>query len=190
MERREALRWLAAGAGLGLFPSLAPDEILAFGRHVHTKAAPANGAQLRVLDAHANRSVIVVAERIIPTTDTPGATDANVNLFIDHMLAAWYDPRDRDRVLDGIRDLDARSRTRCGQDFAGCSEADQVALLNALDEETSADDHWFSLFKYLTVWGYCTSEVAMRETLRAYPAPFRYDGCAPYQPRTRSGASS
>jgi hypothetical protein len=189
MERREALRWLVAGAGLGVLPGTRPDELLAFGRHIHSLAGT-RGAQLRALDVHANRTVIVMAERIIPATDTPGATDANVNLFIDHMLAEWYPPTDRDRVLHGLRDLDVQSRARRGQDFVDTSEADQIALLNALDDEMRANDHWFALFKYLTVWGYCTSEVAMRETLRDYPLPGRYDGCAPYQPRPRSGAPS
>ena len=190
MERREALRWLAAGAGLGLLPGIQPDDLLAFGRHVHAQAMPSSSAQLRALDAHANRTVIAMAERIIPATETPGATDAHVNLFIDHMLAAWYPPADRDRVLQGLRDLDARSRARRGQDFVSSAQADQTALLHALDDEMSAEGHWFGLFKYLTVWGYCTSEVALRETLHEYPLPGRYDGCAPYQPRTRSSAPS
>jgi hypothetical protein len=184
MERREALRWLAAGAGLGFLPGITPEEMLAFGHHVHTQAAQSSSAQLRALDAHANDTVTLMAERIIPATDTPGATDAKVNLFIDHMLAAWYAPADRDRVLQGLRDVDTRSRARRGQDFVNSTETDQLALLNVLDDEMSAEGHWFGLFKYLTVWGYCTSEVAMRETLREYPQPGRYDGCAPYQPRS------
>jgi hypothetical protein len=40
----------------------------------------------------------------------------------------------------------------------------------------AANAHWFAMLKYLTVWGYCTSDVGMRETLHSWPQPMRYDG--------------
>jgi hypothetical protein len=140
-----------------------------------------------VLDPRADAIVIAAAERIIPADGTPGATDANVDRFIDHMLADWYPPATRDRLLEGIRDLDRLSRARNGRLFIDSAESEQVALLTTLDNDaqqtrqSSGDEHWFLTFKFLVVWGYCTSEVAQRETLKAVPLPGRYDGCAPYQ---------
>ena len=119
MLRRDLLRWLAAGAGLGCLDGLRPEEILPLGRHVHDAAGTA-GQELRALDAHANATVIAAAERILPRTDTPGATDAAVNLFIDRMLADWHTATERDRVLAGLRELDARSQARHGSDFIAC----------------------------------------------------------------------
>jgi hypothetical protein len=119
-----------------------------------------------------------------------------VAAFIDTMLADWYTPAERDRFLGGLPDLDARCRARRGGDFVTCDQADQVAVLTALDDEVTAlrnsrgpaaNDHWFAMLKYLTVWGYCTSEVAMRRTLRTYPPPTRYDGCAPVEPGRGGG---
>jgi hypothetical protein len=58
----------------------------------------------------------------------------------------------------------------------------------AFDEAVSArrragganpNEHWFAMLKYTTVFGYCTSEVAMRRTFGVWPRPSRYDGCAP-----------
>ena len=161
MERRELIRWLAATAGL---PSLA------FGRQVHRRP-------LRpTLSAHVERTVTVAAERILP-----GATEANVGVFIDKMLTDWHTPEERARFLGGLPELDVRGRARAGRDFADCPEADQVAVLSTLDEEVSAagtNDHWFARLKYLTVYGYCTSEVGMR-ALGLWPQAWRYDGCAP-----------
>jgi hypothetical protein len=37
----------------------------------------------------------------------------------------------------------------------------------------------FAVLKYLTVWGFCTSEPGMREVLHSLPRPMRYDGAAP-----------
>src|SRR5688500_6071591 len=177
MERRELIQWLVATAGLRALESLAPQDLLALGREVHRRS----GAPGRALDAHALQTVTVAAERIIPATDTPGATDAGVAAFIDKMLADWHTSAERAQFLAGLPELDARSRARAGKDFVACSEADQVAILTALDDDARAarsGEHWFARLKYLTVYGYCTSEPGMR-ALGLFPSPWRYDGCAP-----------
>jgi len=176
MERRELIQWLVATAGVTAVETLAPADLLAFGRDVH-RAASRNRA--RALSAHAEQTVTIAAEHVLPATDTPGATDAGVTGFIDKMLADWHTPEERARFLAGLHDLDARCRARASRDFVTCSEADQVAVLNELDAEAApARDHWFGRLKYLTVYGYCTSEVGMR-ALGLWPQPWRYDGCAP-----------
>ncbi len=181
MHRREVLRVLAASAALGCLDGLVLDEILAFGRHLHARSR--DGVQgFRALGPHQSATITVAAERIIPKSDTPGATDAGVTAFINHMMADWYEPAERDRLLMGLAELDGRSRALGAQDFVGLTEADQVALLTEIDGEVGTDGHWFAMLKFLTVWGYFTSEVAMRETLGAVPLPIRYEACAPYQP--------
>jgi len=178
MERRELIQWLVATAGLPWLESLAPHDLLALGRDVHRQGGAATG---RALDAHALQTVTLAAERIIPATDTPGATDAGVGAFIDKMLADWHTPAERDRFLAGLPELDARCRARAGKDFVDCAAADQVAVLTALDDEArsaTSREHWFARLKYLTVYGYCTSEPGMR-ALGLFPVPWRYDGCAP-----------
>jgi gluconate 2-dehydrogenase gamma chain len=186
MERRDLIRFLATTTGLACLDRLTARELLALGTAIHQR--PAGGAQgMQTLDAHARRTVIAAAERIIPASDTPGATDADVVTFIDRMLAGWYTPEERDRFLAGLRALDARCRALRGKDFADCGERDQVAVLTAFDDEVAAlrrasgraNDHWFAMLKYTTAFGYCTSEVAMRHTLGVWPRPGRYDGCAP-----------
>ena len=161
MKRRELIQWLVATAGL---PSLA------FGRQIHRRPLR------RSLSADVERTLAVATERILP-----GAAEANAGAFIDKMLADWYTPRERARFLAGLPDLDARCRARAGRDFVSCPEADQVAVLTTLDDEVTAartTEHWFAMLKYLTIYGWCTSEAGMR-ALKLYPLPWRYDGCAP-----------
>lgn len=200
MDRRELIQWMISTGGLAAFQRMSARDLESLGAAVHRQAnveAIANSAstvddathasQGRVLDASATRTVTIAAELIIPRTDTPGATQAGVAAFIETMMAGWYSPVDRQRFLSGLSDLDARSRARTSTVFAQASHADQVALLEAVDQEvsalrrarsTSVNDHWFAMLKYLTVWGYCTSEVGMRDTLHSYPPPMRYDGAA------------
>jgi hypothetical protein len=174
MERRELIQWLVATAGLQCLDSLAPADLLALGRDVHRRAT------VGLLSPHDERTVAVATARIIPGAD--------VTAFIDKMLADWHTPAERERFLAGLPQLDTRCRARGGRDFADCAAADQVAVLTAFDDEvtalraarggTEANQHWFAMLKYLTVYGYCTSEAGMR-TLGLYPLAGRYDGCAP-----------
>ena len=92
-----------------------------------------------------------LAERILP-----GAGEAGVPAFIEKMLADWHTPDERAAILAGLKDLD-------------------VSQLESIDQ---ANPDWYARIKYLTAYGYCTSEVGMRE-LKLWPPPWRYDGCAP-----------
>jgi gluconate 2-dehydrogenase gamma chain len=187
-DRRELLRLIAVGAAWPFASSLIPADLLAFGEHVHA-SVKADDPTLRVLGA---RTALVTAacERIIPADDTPGATAAGVPAFIDRMLADWYDPGETSRFLDGLDVLDARSRKAHGRGFATADQSEQLALLVWFDAEAqsigpeSRRSHWFGMLKYLTIWGYCTSEVGARQELRTYPQPLKYDGNAPYTRRT------
>ncbi|HEV8510177.1 MAG TPA: gluconate 2-dehydrogenase subunit 3 family protein [Gemmatimonadales bacterium] len=187
MERRALIQWLVATAGLQCLDSLAPADLLALGRDVHRRAARAARQPVRrALSPHAERTVAAAAEQIIPATETPGAGDAGVSGFIDKMLADWYTPAERARFVAGLPELDTRCRGRAGRDFVDCAAPDQVAVLTALDDEvtalrasqrTAANQHWFAMLKYLTVYGYCTSEAGAR-ALGLHQLAGRYDGCA------------
>lgn len=184
MERRELLQWMIAMGGLAAFNRLSERDLIAVGEAAHRQPR----AALEVLTAAQARVITIAAEHIIPASDTPGATDARVTAFIDGMLADWYTPAERAAFVTGLAELDSRSRALHTKEFTACAAADQVALLTAIDTEVSAlrrargaaaNDHWFATLKYLTVWGYCTSEPGMRKTLKSHPLPMRYDGNAP-----------
>ena len=192
MNRREALRVLGAGASLELLGIITPDSLFALGQRVHRDH---DDGTLPAIPQ--NEIIVIAAERIIPASGTPGATDANVGAFVERILSDWYSTAERERMMAGLADLDARSVAAHGRSFVQCSEEQQTALLVAFDDEVTVlreargrgdpgsvnpDQHWFSMFKYLTVWGYFTSEAAARETLREFPLPGSYDGCAPYTP--------
>jgi hypothetical protein len=189
MHRREALQVLAITAGARSLVGLDADHLIALGARVHAAEAP---QERRVLDAQAMRTVVMAAERIIPASETPGATDAGVAEFIDRLLAGWFTTEERDAFLAGLRALDDRAQGLHGKAFAECDAAAQTALLTTIDEEVNAlrrqrgadvaNAHWFAMLKYTTVFGYFTSEAAMRRTLRAWPRPLRYNGCAPVTP--------
>jgi hypothetical protein len=152
VQRRHALRLLAATA------ALSPAELFALGRRAH-----AQDFSLRAIDAEAERLLGAAAELILP-----GALEASVPRFIDAMLADWYPAEERNEFLLGIRALRDRG-------FAEAAADARTEILSELDAQATEDD-WFSMLKFLTMWGYFTSEAGER-ALGTRVAFRRFEGC-------------
>jgi hypothetical protein len=173
-SRRDMLRALS---GFAVLPVLGVDELIDIGRRAHTRAA--RGTH-RTLTSTQHATVEAVAEIIIPRTATAGATDARVADFIDVMLADWYSTAERDRFLAGLDELDERTPGAAGRAFIQMAVEIQRGILERIDRQPRTNEHWFSVLKYLTAWGYYTSRVGIVDELRVQLTPGRYDGNASY----------
>lgn len=133
MERREALRLLAAGTAL----QLAPGKLLSVLREARVllgiQAAP------RTLNTHQNATVRAMADLILPRTETPGASDVGASEFIDLILTEWCDEPDRVRFLTGLVDVDVRTKSLFGKDFVECSPDLQAEILASLGEKMAEE---------------------------------------------------
>jgi gluconate 2-dehydrogenase gamma chain len=126
------------------------------------------------------RAVVkVIAQLIIPTTDTPGAIEAGSDRFIELMVADWFTPQERDFFIAGLNDLMAQQN-----DFIGLSATEQIKIMEQLEDDAS-DSPWFDFgnttrvwdgdapficqFKELTVLGFLLSEVGSQQVLRLNP---------------------
>jgi hypothetical protein len=182
-SRRDVLSWLATSAAVPLLGRVALAEAVAFGRRVHLLAQQPGARSWRALDEQTGRLLVAACDGILPASDTPGATAAGVDRFIDRMLAEWYPAPERDAFLAGLRTLDVRSRERHGRDFTEVTAEGQAAILEALDDEAASRDkgaHWFARLKELTIWGYFTSEIVLTSLLHENPmGTGRFDGCVP-----------
>jgi hypothetical protein len=108
-----------------------------------------------------------------------------VNRFIDAVLDD-ADPRDRTQFLRGLEWVDERSRELFGADFLTCTRDQQTALLTIVssDKNRSLADQigveFFQSIKSMTITGYYTSEVGMKQELgddgQLFFAEFK--GCA------------
>ncbi len=188
VNRRDALRQLAiSGAAAVAAPLWVETLVSAAGQHAaHYQASTAQaGAWVpRALTPAQNQTVIALAELIIPQTATAGATRANVNRFIDAVIAD-ASPGDRQRFVDGLAWMDARSQHDAGAPFDTATVTQQTALLTALstNKAPTADEQpgveFFKAIKSLTITGYYTSEVGMREEMDDDGNMFflEYKGC-------------
>ena len=196
MNRREALKSIGVAATL----SLSSKELFALGREAHAQLHASAGEDrylFQCLDADESEILSAAAELILPETDTPGARAAKVPEFIDSLLEGWFHDDERKKFLRGLRDLDERARSSEGTGFASCANAAQTRILQEVEREalseietekpsrlalrgaqSSPGAPFFSALKWLTLFGYYTSEAGMAEELEFVDFPGSYDGCA------------
>jgi len=191
MNRRDALRLLAAGATL----PLTPRSLLAF---QEARKLLLSEAVPHTLNAHQFATVRTMAELILPKTDTPGATDVGTAEFIDLILAEWYSVEERDIFLKGISDVDARTRDLFGKDFVEASTEQQQQILVALgermlEETDEARNHvrrtrgrkseleksFYPMLRRLTLTAYYTSEAGATAELHFQIVPGSFEPCIP-----------
>jgi gluconate 2-dehydrogenase gamma chain len=185
MQRRDVLRLLATGTAL----QLTPLKMLAFRREA--RALVAEQQSPRTLDSHQYETAKIMAELIIPRTETPGATDVGVADFIDLILTEWFDDAERARFLKGFRDVDARSNALFSADFSSCTPIQQSQILIDLGQEMTEDTSrrsrratrsapspaFYPMFRRLTLTAYFTSEDGATKALNFEIVPGSYRGC-------------
>jgi glucoside 3-dehydrogenase (cytochrome c) hitch-hiker subunit len=208
MKRRDALKLIAGAAAV---PALYSHDLFALGREIHQQLGSTTA--LKTLNAQQNTTVIAIAEMIIPATDTPGASEARVNEFIDLILTDWCTGDDCRRFLQGLADTDERSRKMFGKEFVSCNPQQQTQLLTALDEEltelreangeerrhaspavrdteTPVQRNFFYMMKRLTLIGYYTSEVGWTQELGRPPVHMGpYQACVSLTEPGKTNAS-
>ncbi|WOH39508.1 gluconate 2-dehydrogenase subunit 3 family protein [Thalassotalea fonticola] len=114
-----------------------------------------------------------IADIIIPATDTPGAIDAGVHLYIDHIAANWMNKQESNRLLAGIDKIDADAKAKYDSGFLALDNKIQIAIVQALDDNL-AQEPAYKMLKTYTVTGYYTSKIGMTVELNYDPIPGPY----------------
>ena len=182
LDRREALRRVSLLLGGALSAPAMAGVLAGITACERSGRVPGASWTPRALSPLQGETVAVVAEHIIPETDTPGARGVGVHEFIDRMLAEYYGEAERVQFAAGLEDLDRRSRALHDVDFLDASADQQRTLLAALDRESygaPTGSPFFRMMKELTLLGYYTSEAGATRELRYEQVPGRFDACIP-----------
>lgn len=178
-ERRAALARLAGLCGLAL-----SGDLLA------AVSAPRTTPGLLAPDPLA--LLAVLAELIIPKTDTPGARAVGAHHTISHLLRACASKQEQELFIGGLARIDAVAAAQGGKRFVALTPKRQVGLLHALDEGRApfddADRRFFMRLKAHTAFAYYTSEVGATRELAYLPVPGGYKGNVPLRKNTRNWA--
>lgn len=175
IDRRTALAGVVGVFGANLFAPLA--------RAVAYQPNPVinTGPPAAVFTPAQRALVAALSERVLPTTDTPGAIAAGVPEYIEHMLGDWAVDDDRATIIDGLAAIDARSMADFGKPAVKASATQQDALLTlAMNGGLTGATPFFQAFRQLVITGYFTSEVGITQERHYLPVPGDYDGAYPY----------
>lgn len=167
VERREILRILAIAASLASFPGFSK-WAFACG-HIGDAVTRIRPTIYRPIFFNPSEYATVerLADIIIPTDATPGASQAGVAEFIDLMVSR--DAHLQPEFRSGLRWLESRSQERFGASFLEMKPDQQTVLLQSLAYKKNIRPgnergcHFFKLVREYTVMGFYTSEVGLKE---------------------------
>src|SRR6266404_3133998 len=187
MNRREALKrvaWLMGG-------TVSASAIVAIEKGY--SATTSAGSKPAILRPPQVAIVAVVAEIMIPRTDTPGAIDVGVPGFIDLMLKDVYTQKDRERYLAGMAEFAAAAQGEQGKKFVALESPQQIALVRKFHDAAVVEERrlhrphahlqrpFIMMTKELTLLGFFTSQVVATQVLQYAAVPGSYHVSVPLE---------
>ncbi len=175
MNRRIAVKHVALliGAATVLPGCLSQTE----NREQTTSPLPA------ALTASQRQLVADVCETLVPRTDTPGAKDLGLPLYVLKMLNDCTPPKEQQLFVAGLGQLEAAAQRQQGRSFTASSPAERAALLQQLDQQpTNFSDElagFYRIARQLTIDGYTNSKYFMTKEVVYELVPSRYNGHYP-----------
>ena len=191
MERREMLQIMAASLG----GSIALPET-AFAK----MGEPFDASELTFFRPSQRAQVSMIAEAIIPRTDTPGAIDAGVPGWIEVIVKDCLAPEDQNIITDGLSVLMRRCQKQHGKDIGQLTGEEQVAFLTKMNNESMAEKRkaqkaglkprrtFLEQFKELTKFCFCSSELGATEAFEFIFVPGKWVGSMPLKPGQKAWA--
>jgi len=136
----------------------------------------------------AERATIdAIADIIIPTTDTPGATESGAVQLLEDMLFFVQSEDDRTEFLDKLADFEKQAAKDLGMTFVEASLEMQTEYVNKVHDEaiakgvgTTGSKPFMWQMKESIVYTYFGTEVGMTQVQQYVLVPGRYDPCVSF----------
>ncbi len=173
MNRRKAIGGILAFAGIGIA------SFTGFNFFYGTS----NRGKLKNFE----HLITELAETIIPTTDTPGAKEANVQFFIISFMESCSSNKEFNTFFNGLNDIQKTCLSDYNNIFQKCTNEQKIEVLKNLDTNQDSSSFFtkidtkirgrsfFNILKSLTIEGYCSSELGATNLLSYVPVPANYN---------------
>jgi hypothetical protein len=139
------------------------------------------------------KTIGTLVDTILPRTDTPGALDVKVDVFIDKVIAKTYDAEGQKAMRNEIAAFNADCKANFGDVFINLDETKRTEVLKAAEKtngkfnpgvwgktvgEQKAIGFYRSM-KSMAIWAYTTSEEVGKNVLSYLPVPGNFEACIP-----------
>jgi hypothetical protein len=137
--------------------------------------------------------VSALVDTLLPKTETPGALDVKVDMFIDLVVNKLYDEAGQKKMVADLDAFDANCVEKFGKKFSKLNAGERNEILKV--EEASCAKYnpgvwgtavgeqkpvgFYRSFKSLALWGYFSTEEIGKNVLSYDPVPGEYRGCMP-----------
>ncbi len=168
-DRRSFLRGASVLIGHAAFPQV----LAGFLAGCSSDTAPARTPTF--LDGAQMRTLTTLVDVILPATDSPSASSAQTQWFVDLAIGACANPLQQQTFRKGLNDLSAAG-------FDTADDARRTALLTeraATDMELPYDQSFFKILKDYTLTGYFHSQIGATQALAYEKVPGGYQGDLP-----------
>lgn len=188
MNRRDAIRNVALLMGSALTVS----TLTVF----QSGCAPSKEKETGVFSTEQKHFFDIIADIILPETDSPGAKEAKVGALIVIMLEDCYSVEDRNKIIQSLQEIEKLGTQSFNKPFTSLAPDQQTKLIENLDQEAytlASDDRknihdGYRIIKELTLLGYFTSEPGATQALNYIMAPGRFEGCVDLKPGQKAWA--
>ena len=177
MDRRAAIKWMfAATATVQIIDSKSHGQIAesvsqSYGTDPNMMAGDVPWE--RTMTEAQLRTTSKLADIILPRTspDSPSASEVNVPDFFDEWISAPYEAHQADNkiITEGLAWIDIESQQRFGSNFHQLFKTeytaicDDIAFLPEALPEFIKGAKFFSKFRSLTLGGYYTTDVGLKD---------------------------
>jgi hypothetical protein len=192
MRRRESLKSLLVGSVAGglVLKGCAPEQqaeqeqaskVAGYGRTPEEKLRDEKLMSEQFFTEEELATVAILCDIILPAeADLGSATDAGVPDFIEFIAKDM--PNHQLPLRGGIMWLNNQTNERFNLDFNKCSEQQQIALIDEIAYPDQAPEYlkhgvvFFSLMRNLTLTGYYTTEMGIKDLGYKGNQPNVWDG--------------
>jgi len=184
MDRRESLK----ATGLIIGNVLTPAFLGAFFQKCTTIKESGEDWVPEFFEPEQGKVLMDAVDLIIPRTDTPGAKDANVHVFIDLFVRDCYNEEQQDVFKNGLYGL-----VKSG--FLKFEKTKQLETLQGMEKQSwennmTGDTSFSKMLKSLTVFAYFNSHEGATKAAEYVAAPGPFQGCIDLKPGQKVAALS
>lgn len=141
------------------------------------------------IDADQENLVTNLTETILPKTDTPGAKDLGINLFVFKMIDDCTTKEQQEKFLAGLKEFDDAADKKYSKSFNELTAAERNAFVKDIEQQAKAKkgdkaepsklQEFYWMVKGQTIFGYTTSKFFMTKEIVYELVPGRYNAMFP-----------